>query len=551
MLFVVLASAVLAASATVEADVRSVAALPGEPAIVSAAGITRAETPIVTVENRSAFEATRDRRLVLVGGLDGDEASARAVVEAMRWLKTTPAARRSWIVSALPLADPDRRGAPALQFPPEKGFFDDPERPESRYVWRWITYQAPDLVVVFSQRDSASAASLEAALSANRAAGPGRVPVVSVHSIDAFKVPLAQVTGRTTQSPLHRAILERANRDPLALAKTLAARYPETPSISYIPAVAWVNTLRLGSITHDDAWRAKVERQVAPWTSRAKPLFGDRIQLTAIAVTMIFADLAAAGDSGTRRLADEGAALAAKEKTPGVAEYGGGWTDDMFMASSVLARADTRQDHPQALDTAVRLLVDYAARLQRPDGLFNHAPDAPAAWGRGNGFAAFGLMEALTVMPASHPARSRVLDIYRRQMTAARSRLAPDGMWREVLDEPGSYRELTATAMLMTAMARGVRLGWLDASHRPTVERAWRALAAHVMDDGTLVDVCASTGGGTTRRYYLDRPAIAGPDDRGGAMALFAAVELSKLRRLATPRRAANSSTERTARSAR
>jgi rhamnogalacturonyl hydrolase YesR len=63
----------------------------------------------------------------------------------------------------------------------------------------------------------------------------------------------------------------------------------------------------------------------------------------------------------------------------------------------------------------------------------------------------------------------------------------------------------------------------------PVVQRAWRALAAHVAADGTLVDVCASTGAGTTRRYYFDRPAVTGADDRGGAMALLAAMEQHEL----------------------
>ena len=42
------------------------------------------------------------------------------------------------------------------------------------------------------------------------------------------------------------------------------------------------------------------------------------------------------------------------------------------------------------LDRAAQLLIAYAGRLQQPDGIFSHATDGPAAWGRGNGFAAFG-----------------------------------------------------------------------------------------------------------------------------------------------------------------
>src|SRR5205823_8912590 len=129
-----------------------------------------------------------------------------------------------------------------------------------------------------------------------------------------------------------------------------------------------------------------------------------------------------------------------------------------------------------------------------PNGLFNHAINGPAAWGRGNGFAALGLVETLARMPASHPSRARLLDIYRRQMDGVRANQAPDGAWRQIIDVPGAYREETATAMLLTAMARGIRLGWLDGSYRPSDDRAWRALAAPVVDDRTLVDVCPGTG---------------------------------------------------------
>jgi rhamnogalacturonyl hydrolase YesR len=223
----------------------------------------------------------------------------------------------------------------------------------------------------------------------------------------------------------------------------------------------------------------------------------------------------------------DGASFAAAQQANGTYANGRGWTDDMFMATAVLARAGS----DRFTDLAARQLIEYAARLQRSDGVFIHAVDGPVAWGRGNGFAAFGLMEALTAMAESHPLRGRLLDLYRRQMQAMKANQAPDGTWREIIDLPGAYREATATAMVMSAMARGIRLGWIDKSYGPDVQRAWRALSAHIVEDGTLVDVCTGTGAGPTRRYYYDRPAIDGPDDRGGAMALLAAIEMHELAR--------------------
>jgi unsaturated rhamnogalacturonyl hydrolase len=516
-----------ALAGTIDADLRAIAALPGEPSLVSAGGITRRDTPLATIENPSPFDApTAVRRLALMGGFDGDEASALAVMQAVRWIKSdAPAAvRRSWIVSAMPLANPDG-GTAALEFPPDKGFFDDPQAPESRYVWRWLTYQAPDQVVVFSAvRPSIRAASLKQALSAGQAAGLGPVRVFETGtSLAAFRTWLLGATARTAPSRLHDAIAQRVAREPMAIAQRLAQRYPETPAISYIPSVAWVNTLRLAAFSGDDALRTKVREQTRPWVSGDKALFGDRIQLTAVAGTMIFADLAAAGDRSAQALASRGAELARARKADGTLEYGQGWTDDMFMASSILSRVT-----PGA---AAAMLIEYAGRLQRADGLFNHAVNGPAAWGRGNGFAALGLAEALTTIPAQDPQRTTLLEIFRRHMTAVRAHQAPDGAWRQVIDEAGAYREETATAMLLAAMARGIRSGWIDGSFRSSVERAWRALAAHIAEDGTLVDVCTSTGAGPTRRYYLDRAAITGADDRGGAMALRAAIEMMELQR--------------------
>jgi rhamnogalacturonyl hydrolase YesR len=207
------------------------------------------------------------------------------------------------------------------------------------------------------------------------------------------------------------------------------------------------------------------------------------------------------------------------------------WTDDMFMAVSVLARVAARTGDARYGNAAGRLLTAYAGTLQRPDGLFVHAAEGPHAWGRGNGFAAFGLMEALTYLPGAWPDRPSVHRSSQRLMEALLAHQAPDGMWRQVVDEPGSYRELTVTAMTLTAMARGVRLGWLDTSYRAPVDRAWRGLLARIAEDGALMDVCTGTGSGPTRQYYLDRAGITGADDRGGAMALTAALEMEDLNR--------------------
>jgi len=496
-----------ALAAAAEADLRAVAALPGEPSVVAAASLTKDDAPILTLENRSAFDAaSRKRRVVLFGT---SEAAASVVIATARWFKSDPSAaslRQETELSVLPLAAFDPADAKAVA------------------MTRWMTFQAPDAVVELDEADA-------------HPIGPGNVLVhnwgsnlpITPQALGSTLRTAAsgQVQDRGLDRSPHAVMHARVSRDPAVIAALLAKRYPEQPAVSYIPSVAWTNTLTLAAANGDQALAQKVHEQTAPWITRAQPLFGNRVLLTSIAGTMVFAELG--GDA--LPLALEGAKLAAARKADGIAEYGQGWTDDMFMASAILARVGRLPDHRDALDAAAQLLVDYAARLQRPDGVFLHAAEGPFAWGRGNGFAALGLTETLTALPDNHPRRPQLLTIYRRQMAAMKEHQSPDGMWREVIDEPGAYREETATAMLLTAMARGIRLGWIDATFTPFVERAWLGLAAHVAEDGTLIDVCTGTGSGPTKRYYLDRAAIIGPDDRGGAMALLAAMEVRELRK--------------------
>ena len=323
----------------------------------------------------------------------------------------------------------------------------------------------------------------------------------------------------------------RQTAEPLAVARILAGKYPAQPIMSYIPALSWSSQLRLTSLTNEPQWREKAMRDMQPLASGERAAIAEPYRLTSMAGALAFADASSInGDAAAGELAKKVAAFILPQKPDEVIRFATGWTDDMFMASSVLSRVDNGA-HAAVVGN---LLTAYAAKLQRPDGIFIHAVDGPHAWGRGNGFALLGVTEALTHLPANWADRARVLDIYRRHVTALAKLQSDDGSWRQVVDEPSSYRELTVTAMTTAAMARGVRLGWIDrATYEPVINRGWSAVAARVNADGTVKDVCSGTGAQATKEYYLNRPVVNGADDRGGAMALLAAIEVEMLRRAA------------------
>jgi unsaturated rhamnogalacturonyl hydrolase len=557
---------------------------------VDAAGLTRSGRRMWVLEP-TGDDANRPK-LVLIGGLDGDPASTAIVMRVLRWWFTDRAAaalRAEWQIAALPCARPDSCGeAPVsapegtLSFPPPGGFFDGKLDPTPHYVWRWTTMQAPTIVIdvragtavswsanaaatgVLSgplQAQGGSAApssapgSLIGALADSGTGAAWSMPVPAFRLDAASDVAIGAIAGvlprsARASSPLRTTLLARAGRAPLDVARLLAPKYPAQPIMSYIPALSWSGALRLAKLTGEARFREKPVAEMTPFVSGAKPAIAEPYLLTSLAGHLALSDwgelegnaeAAAVARKGADfmlpQARDQRAAIRNQEAAAGdqgeIVRFPRAWTDDMFMAVSVLARAAarTKGDDPYAA-TAGRLLTTYAEQLQRPDGIFIHAKEGPHAWGRGNGFAAFGLMEALTYLPASSPDRSRVLQSYQSLMKGLIGHQAPDGMWRQVVDEPGSYREFTVTAMVVTAMARGVRLGWLDDSYRPMVSRAWQGLLARIAEDGSLMDVCTGTGSGPTKQYYLDRAGVTGADDRGGAMGLTAALEIEELNRV-------------------
>src|ERR1700738_744991 len=94
------------------------------------------------------------------------------------------------------------------------------------------------------------------------------------------------------------------------------------------------------------------------------------------------------------------------------------WIDDMYMITTVQVQAFRATGDSKYLDRAALEMVAYLDKLQQPNGLFFHAPDAPFYWGRGNGWVAAGMTELLRALPADHPQRARILAAYREMMQA-------------------------------------------------------------------------------------------------------------------------------------
>jgi len=209
----------------------------------------------------------------------------------------------------------------------------------------------------------------------------------------------------------------------------------------------------------------------------------------------------------------------------------GGWSDSLFMDVPILAKAGALSGDRRYFDMAARHVAFMQKIVLRPDDLYRHQASAEAAWGRGNAFAALGMALTLSDFPTDHPGYASLVASFQRHMTMLSKYQDENGMWRNVIDRPGAYAEYSATAMIGTAMLRGIRRGWLDGTtYQPLVDRAWQAILKRTSADGHVVDAAESTGTrGLTDADYLRRAAILGRDDRSGGMAMFFATELAGL----------------------
>jgi unsaturated rhamnogalacturonyl hydrolase len=451
--------------------------------------------------------------VALVGGLAGDDASSRAVSQAVDAFDKQPQARRRYTLIGIAVANPDRS---QLVFPPIGVAYRD--HTESHALWRWIGIHAPDLVLIAGSDQ----ASLAHALSENQVAGIGRIParVVTGNGL------LDAVPATISESEAHHEVNGRQRRSPRQVADELSRIYGQDfDQFTYIPGMALIGRVRLGQT-------ADVERLAAPYLNGTRnPL--DRPNSLVLAGHLVMAELAErtgnpAYLAALRKAADLGFTEtgALKESMP----FHDDMSDSLFMATAILARAGTLTGDRRYFDMAAQHIAFMQKLVFRADGLYRHSPLTDAAWGRGNAFPALGLALTLQAFPTDHPGFGAILRTFQQHMGALSRFQDADGLWREVIDHPGAYPELSATAMIGTSMLTGIRHGWLDAkTYQPRVDAAWRAVLTRTGSDGTLLDVCESTNKQRSLDDYIKRAALTGRDPRGGAMALLFATDMAGL----------------------
>lgn len=216
------------------------------------------------------------------------------------------------------------------------------------------------------------------------------------------------------------------------------------------------------------------------------------------------------------------------------------WTDDLFMGIPFIIQASQYASDTEAkeffLNDAAQQVIDYSKTTWDPDSnLFRHAvysekPELKTGfWSRGNGWAIWAVSELLLVLPQNHPHYNNILQLFRNHSKALASFQNKSGLWPNVLTRPDSREEVSGTAIFALAMARGVRLGWLEKDvYEPVVIKAWNGIKSQIEPDGTVHNICYGTMCSSDVNYYLNRP-FYDNDTHGIFAVIFAGIEVDKM----------------------
>lgn len=327
-----------------------------------------------------------------------------------------------------------------------------------------------------------------------------------------------------------------AGAAPAEIGKRVAERFAAGPHtnfgrstppahITYPETVAWYGALNFAQLSGDKELTAQLIKRFDPFFSTEAALIPAPVHVD----STVFGAVPLQIYIETRdprylrmglRFADQQWENATPDGLTAQSRY---WIDDMYMITLVQVQAYRATGDAKYINRAAMEMTAYLDKLQQPNGLFFHAPDAPFYWGRGNGWVAAGMTELLRSLPANHPQRARIMESYRK-MTSTLLRLqGKDGLWRQLLDHPEAWPETSCSAMFTFAMITGVQQGWLDGKkYGRAARKGWLGLLSYLEPNGDLRNVCEGTNKMNDLNYYLNRARNTG-DLHGQAPLLWCA----------------------------
>ena len=132
-------------------------------------------------------------------------------------------------------------------------------------------------------------------------------------------------------------------------------------------------------------------------------------------------------------------------------------------------------------------------------------------WDRGIGWYAMALVDVLDYFPENHPQRPALIKALQRLAPALATYQDPKtGTWSLIMaqeDKPGNYAEASGSSMFVYALAKGVRLGYLDKKYALVARKGYQGLLNTFVEtapSGALSFVGTVSAGGLGGKPYRD-----------------------------------------------
>jgi rhamnogalacturonyl hydrolase YesR len=212
------------------------------------------------------------------------------------------------------------------------------------------------------------------------------------------------------------------------------------------------------------------------------------------------------------------------------------WLDGLYMADLFYAEYCQIFKTPQYFDDVANQFIWVEQHTRNAEsGLLHHGWDesklqkwanpttgqSPEIWSRAMGWYAVALVDVLDYLPKNHAKRPQIVAILTRLATAIdRYQDADSGVWYQITDKAtwkGNYLEASGSCMFTYALAKGVRMGYLDKKYQKTAEKAYAGIVKNFIETDAkgaihLTKTCSGAGlGGVPYRdgsfkYYVNEP---------------------------------------------
>jgi unsaturated rhamnogalacturonyl hydrolase len=152
------------------------------------------------------------------------------------------------------------------------------------------------------------------------------------------------------------------------------------------------------------------------------------------------------------------------------------------------------------------------------------------------------LVDVLDYFPKDHAKRKSLIAIFQNLASALKQYQDKNGVWYQITDKAkvnGNYPEASASCMIVYAIAKGVRLGYLDKSFGEVSAKGFDGIVKSFIDTDEqgmvhLTKTCSGAGlGGSPYRdgsfdYYIKEP-LRVDDLKGVGPFIQASIEIELL----------------------